>query len=68
MGKSIRLNRDDAPCKGCQKRVLGCHSVCEDYKKYHTEKENEREHQKVLNDAYWDAREFTQRKKKTKER
>ena len=23
-----------SPCKECQRRVLGCHSCCEDYKKF----------------------------------
>lgn len=27
----------DYPCKGCEKRQLGCHSTCEDYIKIHRE-------------------------------
>lgn len=23
-----------SPCKDCEKRALGCHSTCEDYKKW----------------------------------
>lgn len=24
----------DCPCRGCEKRVVGCHSGCEDYAHY----------------------------------
>lgn len=24
----------NAPCKGCEKRELGCHSICPEYKKF----------------------------------
>lgn len=26
--------RTEAPCKGCQKRQLHCHSSCEEYREY----------------------------------
>ena len=29
----------NVPCKDCPDRVLGCHSVCEKYKRFHEERE-----------------------------
>lgn len=29
----------NAPCQNCQKRSVGCHSTCSDYKNYITENE-----------------------------
>lgn len=26
--------KPNSPCKSCEKRTIGCHSSCEDYKKY----------------------------------
>ena len=28
------IERTEAPCKGCQKRQLHCHSSCEEYRGY----------------------------------
>ena len=28
------MNKPESPCHFCDHRVLGCHSECEDYKKY----------------------------------
>lgn len=28
-----------APCKDCEKRVLGCHSSCEEYQEFRKEKD-----------------------------
>lgn len=25
-----------APCLGCEKRFIGCHSVCDEYTRYHS--------------------------------
>jgi hypothetical protein len=38
------------PCKDCTKRVLGCHSWCPDYQKYHEEnvKHNEEKLKETL--------------------
>ena len=35
----------NSKCKGCTKRVVGCHSTCEDYKEFRKEldKQNEAE-------------------------
>lgn len=33
----------NAPCKDCQDRVLGCHSVCEKYKTFLVENEKRKE-------------------------
>lgn len=33
------------PCKGCEKRHVGCHSECEDYKKF-------KEHENVAANNY----------------
>lgn len=27
-----------APCKGCEKRQVGCHATCEDYLEFHAER------------------------------
>lgn len=27
-----------APCKGCEKRQVGCHATCEDYLELHAER------------------------------
>lgn len=35
-------------CKGCNKRTLGCHSNCEDYKNYKKDLDNVK--QKIKND------------------
>lgn len=34
-------NKISAPCYKCEKRVPGCHAVCEPYKKYAEERKNE---------------------------
>ena len=31
MGDLINNNTPNAPCLGCEKRYLGCHSKCEEY-------------------------------------
>ena len=31
MSKALSLRQRKAPCYGCQKRQLGCHSTCEEY-------------------------------------
>lgn len=36
------------PCKGCEKRFLGCHSVCEDYKTF-------REYMDAINKARFES-------------
>ncbi len=33
----------NAPCKDCPDRVLGCHSTCEKYKAFQTERDRELE-------------------------
>lgn len=32
-----RHRRSTPPCKGCEERVVGCHSVCEKYKDWKTD-------------------------------
>ena len=41
-------------CYGCQKRQVGCHSKCEDYKKYkeYLEKVNAKERKGKIYQAY----------------
>ena len=34
MKRGIRLGCNESPCKDCQKRFLGCHSVCKEYKDF----------------------------------
>ena len=29
----------DAPCKGCEKRTLGCHGSCDEYKAFREERD-----------------------------
>lgn len=34
-GKGIKIDFDvPCPCEGCQNRYIGCHTICEQYKKY----------------------------------
>lgn len=33
----------NAPCKDCEKRAVGCHSHCEEYKAYSKEREKMRD-------------------------
>lgn len=37
------MPRTISPCKDCRKRVVGCHSVCERYKRFQRINEQERE-------------------------
>jgi len=32
--KSFKLTPYEAPCKGCTRKQMGCHSTCEDYIKF----------------------------------
>ena len=43
------VQEDDmnAPCKDCTDRVLGCHSVCEEYKLFHEERKRELEQKRM---------------------
>lgn len=44
------------PCKDCEKRHVGCHSSCEDYKMYHDEnvklQEQRAEFRRKIEDYY----------------
>lgn len=44
------------PCKECQKRCLGCHSNCDEYKEYRNNMDDIRErrfrHNQLENDLY----------------
>ena len=31
------------PCKDCEKRTVGCHAACEEYKEYKTKRQAERD-------------------------
>lgn len=31
-----------SPCKDCNNRKIGCHSVCDDYKAFYEKNENDR--------------------------
>ena len=46
----------DAPCKNCTKRVVGCHSTCDEYKAFAQERDaevNRRwQKQRVVNDLF----------------
>lgn len=41
----------NVPCKDCNKRQVGCHSSCEDYKTYKTENNKRNEKIKRERDA-----------------
>lgn len=43
MYREFSLGGPKAPCKGCTKRVLGCHSVCKDYHDFLKENEEIKE-------------------------
>ena len=36
------MEQTSAPCLGCKKRVVGCHSTCGDYKTYKEEKASDK--------------------------
>lgn len=42
-----------APCKGCEKRHVGCHSECEAYKAYRTEQDKIVEIRQSVSRAKW---------------
>ncbi len=41
------------PCYNCQKRVVGCHSTCDDYKSFREEKDKLK--QKIKKEQFADA-------------
>lgn len=49
--------RPATPCKGCEKRVLGCHQTCEDYISFSTALKEEREKYSTwMSESYWRSR------------
>lgn len=34
MGYKVSIGQENAPCYGCPRRKVGCHSGCPDYDKY----------------------------------
>ena len=58
----------DAPCRDCKKRHMGCHSECEEYKRF-DEGCEERRRQRALNGVYLGfAREGRTRRRKAQGR
>ena len=51
-----------APCMDCDKRYLGCHSVCEQYKQFVEEKRAINEKRKKINDTIADCEAVRQHK------
>lgn len=60
------------PCKGCSKRVVGCHGQCAAYQEYHTGREKIRKARQLEQTARyvkinsvidWAKREFRTRRK-----
>lgn len=45
--RSSYYRRTPSPCKNCDKRYLGCHSQCEDYKEWKIKEQEE--HAKAIN-------------------
>lgn len=41
-----------APCKGCERRKLLCHSVCEEYKAFVAENEEIKKKRQMIDDTY----------------
>lgn len=41
-----------SPCKGCEYRVLGCHSTCAAYIKYSTNRKKEIESRDIRGDVF----------------
>lgn len=35
-----------APCNGCDRRLVGCHGLCPEYKAWKTEREKQKEAQR----------------------
>lgn len=64
--------RVEAPCKNCSRRVVGedretgCHSHCEDYKKFQelAAKDKEQYHKSLIWDKYYEAQVKKQKRKK----
>ena len=54
----------DAPCKECEKRVIGCHSKCEEYIKYKTEAANKEKERRRKKAEYNDLRGYSKAKHK----
>lgn len=52
-------------CKDCEKRYLGCHDSCEDFKDFKKQKKliNEREREHKGNSAGWDGYHMHAKKK-----
>lgn len=44
-----RHRRSTPPCMGCEKRKVGCHSACDEYKEW---KEGELQRSQQANDLY----------------
>lgn len=42
-----------SPCKGCEYRVIGCHSICAAYIKYSSNRKEELETRDIRGDVYW---------------
>lgn len=48
----------EAPCKNCESRKVGCHSVCEKYTAYNRYREQVRFEQMLEGHANWAGIEF----------
>ena len=64
---------NDAPCKGCEERTLGCHAKCEEYIEYRKRLDEileERQKVRMLNEAdtLRPHREFTSYKREVNSR
>lgn len=66
--KTPRVINKDSCCLYCNKRVVGCHSKCEDYK-FFKEKIAEEKKDKLQNSEYWGySTKVVERRLKEKER
>ena len=43
----------NAPCLGCTDRTIGCHSKCDNYKKYRSIKDKGNKVKKDMNNINW---------------
>lgn len=56
------------PCKDCEKRVVGCHAVCKEYKEWRKKKDKEHKEYLEKNRATIEYEYYVKSKKRLNER
>jgi len=52
----------NAPCKGCDRRLVGCHGFCPEYRKWKDEWEKRKESQPQTPDLSWEMKRYLWRR------